>query len=315
MASCPQLPTITQLALEIAGLENAPPQVVRFENGIPPTVAVYAVNPPAGFPFTQSNVTPLAFISPPPGAGVVAQVTQPDDPNANSFFYAATDGAAGLPPTTLFLVYDYPPLTSPNFTKGQLVAQFSIPLVVLNNGIESEAPTTIEIFGASGCGKIVPCVSAAAVGSFGTVKATDLGLNVTLTFGPSANSKVPHAIFGVQAKLLVTKSTDPAYFPTDPAYSIMGPAPNPLHFDLTAFTNDELGSTPKFLGLPVGIAPLAAPQCQGGSCTTPPQPSSFPFCASIEGQPAVAAFYSIGTVGTTYVSAPLVPPQGVTCPF
>src|SRR6516225_9999209 len=118
MASCPQLPTITQLALEIAGLENAPPQVVRFENGIPPTVAVYAVNPPAGFPFTQSNVTPLAFISPPPGGGVVAQVTQPDDPSANSFFYAATDGAAGLPPTTLFLVYDYPPLKNQNFTKG-----------------------------------------------------------------------------------------------------------------------------------------------------------------------------------------------------
>ncbi len=315
MTTCPQLPTFTQLVLEIAGLENAPPEAARFENAISPTVAVNAVNPPAGSPFDLSKVTPLAFISPSTSGGV-AMVTQPADPNANSFFYAATNGTPSLPPVTLFLVYDYPPLTTSNFAKGQLVADISIPLVVLNsNGTETEAPITIQILGATGCGKIVPCVSATAVGSFGTVDAAKLGLTVTLTFRSSANSAAPHAIFGVQAPLLVTHSNDLAYFVDDPVYTM-----NPLaSLPPVAFINDEQGFTPKS-GLPVGVAPYAAPKCPNNSCPLPPPPSNFPFCASIAGndgtvRPAVAAFFSIGTVGTTYLSAPLVSPQGVTCPF
>jgi hypothetical protein len=327
-ASCPQLPTLTQLVLEIAGLENAPPEDARFENAISPTVAINAVNPPAGnalnlvagSPFAPPKVAPLAFIS---TSGGAAAVTQPGGSDANSFFYAATNGAPNLPPDTLNLVYDFTLLTNPNFAKGQFVADISVPLVVLNSGgTESEAPTTIQIRGATGCGKIVPCVSAIAVGDFGSgtksVNASDLGLTVTLVFQSSPNLSTPHAIFAVQAKLLVTKSTDPAYFSTDPAY-----ASDPFAQLLKpAFKNDAPGVTPKFLGLPVGIAPYAAPQCTGGSCPTPPQPSSFPLCASIAvdqgtAQPAVAAFFSIGTVGTTYLSAPLpaFASSQVTCPL
>jgi hypothetical protein len=330
-SSCPQLPTLTQLVLEIAGLESAPLEVPRFENAIVPTVAVNAVNPPAGnalnppagSPFALSKVTPLAFIS---TSGSAAAVTQPGGPDANSFFYAATNGAPNLPPDSLNLVYDYPLLTNQNFAKGQFVADILVPLVVLNNnGTESEAPTTIQIRGTTGCGKVVPCVSATAVGNFGSglksVNASDLGLTVTLTFQQSPNSppNSPHAIFAVQAKLIVTKSTDPAYFRTDPAY-----AQDPFATFLPpGFVNDELGFTPKFLGLPVGIAPYAAPKCTSVSCppVPPPPPSSstFPLCANIAAddgseRPAVAAFFSIGTVGTTYLSAPLVTPPQVTCP-
>ncbi len=322
MTSCPQLPTITQLVLEFAGLENAPPEAARFENAIPPTVAVNAVNPPAGspppgFPSTLSNVTPLAFFSPSTSGGA-AVVTEPGDPNANSFFYAATNGAAGQPPFTLNLVYDYPPLTNQNLAKGQFVADISIPLVVLNSdGTESEAPTTIQINGATGCGKPVPsvaCVSATATGNFGSglqsVNATSLGLTVTLTFASSPNSPVQHAVFTVQIPLVVTHKNDPAYFGAG-AFAFFPPA----------FKNDELGFTPKS-GLPVGIAPYAAPKCTGNSCATPPAASNFPFCATIAvngtARPAVAAFLSIGTIGTTYLSALLMPqvvaPQ-VTCPF
>jgi hypothetical protein len=65
MTSCPQLPTTTQFILELAGLENSSPDITRFENSIPPTAAINAVNPPAGAPFALANVTPLAFVSPP----------------------------------------------------------------------------------------------------------------------------------------------------------------------------------------------------------------------------------------------------------
>jgi hypothetical protein len=321
VTSCPQLPTLTQLVLEIAGLESTPPEVARYENGIVPTVAINAVNPPAGnalnppagSPFALSKVVPLAFKS---TSGAAATVTQLDDPAANSFFYAATDGVKGLSPTMLFLVYDYPPLTiaSSNFAKGQFVADISIPLVALkSDGTESEVPTIIEIRGATGC-KVVPCVSATASGDFGNgLSAANLGLTVTLTFQSSPNSSTPHAIFAVQAPLLVTKSNDPAYFASDSAY-----ASDPFKtFLLPAFVNDELGV--KFSGLHLGVAPYAAPQCPGGSCSTPPPSSNFPLCASIAvdngpAQSAVAAFFSIGTIGTTYLSAPLVTPPQVSCP-
>src|SRR5437016_4012865 len=87
--TCPKLPTTTQLVLEYAGLVNAPADVIRFENGISPTAALNAVNPPAGTPFVLANVAPLAFISALKSGGV-ASVTQPGSKDADSFFYAAT---------------------------------------------------------------------------------------------------------------------------------------------------------------------------------------------------------------------------------
>lgn len=323
---CPQLPTLTQLILEIAGLENTSPDIARFAESVSPTAAINTVNPPAGLPFNPINVAPLAFVSPVTTGGV-ATVTETGDPAANSFFYAATDGASGTAPTNLYLTYDYPPLTTSSFAKNQFVANLSLPLVMRNSdNSETAAPTTIRIVGATGCGKTTPCVSATATGSFGTVSAASLGLNVTLVFGPSPNSSTLHAIFQVRAPLLVTKTNDPAYFTTNPAYG-----PNGQFFYpglTTSFFNDVLGFTPKFLGLPIGVAPYAAPQCPNGpngqpmsNCATasPPPSSNFPFCASIAvngvTRPAAAAFYSIGTVGTTYLSMPLVAPNGVTCPF
>src|SRR5262249_27677757 len=165
----------------------------------------------------------------------------------------------------------------------------------------------------------VPCVSATAVGNFAgtlqTVSASTLGLAVTVEFRATPNASTPHAVISVQAKLLVTKATDPAYFRSDPAY-----AQDPLAAFLpAALVNDELGTTPKFLGLPVGVAPFAAPGCRGNSCPSTPAPSTYPFCADVgvagTVRSAVAAFFSIGTAGTTYVSAPLVQSTQVTCPF
>jgi hypothetical protein len=292
MTTCPQLfPNLTELVLETAGLENAPPEMVRAMNSIVPTVALNAVNPPAGppsslSPFPLSNVMPLAFISPRVSGGTVS-VTQPGDASANSFFYAATDGISpSLPPTTLYLVYDYPPLTNPSpaTARGQDLADISIPLTVLNSdGTERSVSTLLQVRGASGS----PPYTVVASGNFSgkgsqTVMATDLGLSVTLAFQPSVNSAAKHAIFEVQVPLLVTGATDPAYFF------------NPSSVILTAiFVNDQFGFTPGFLKLPIGMSPVAAP-----------------FTASIANNsgvtvPAVNAYLALATDGETLVSAPL----------
>src|ERR1700704_1870251 len=76
MKPCPQLPTITQAVLEIAGLESAPPEMVRANPAanVPLGIAVDAGNPsrPPGlnaitaFPIDPSvlaTLNPLAFIS------------------------------------------------------------------------------------------------------------------------------------------------------------------------------------------------------------------------------------------------------------
>jgi hypothetical protein len=316
MTSCPQLPTASQLVLEIAGLTTAPPDVVRSQGALSTTTSVNAVNPPAGSPIAPaiaapgsptapSAVTPLAFVS-----GASAAATQLGDPEANSFFYAATDGTSSQPPTVLNLVYDYVPLTDSDFDKGRVIARLTLPLVILNNdGSETEAPTTLLIRAATGCGKnTTSCISTTATGpGFGTVDAAALGLNVTLARQTSANSERLHAVIRVTAKLVVTASHDPAYFSGGPT------------FFLQAFVNNETGSPlPGATG--IGIGPIAGPQCPtggtGGSCGA----SHYPYCASIAEnsgklKSAVAAFLGIGVVGATYVTAPLQPLSGVTCPF
>ena len=89
---CPQLPTVTQQVIEIAGLTNESPDIVRVLNSVCtppgcPQTAVNAVNGLAKSPPVRATdalwyLTPLAFTP-----GPVA--TQYGDPAAKSFFYAA----------------------------------------------------------------------------------------------------------------------------------------------------------------------------------------------------------------------------------
>jgi hypothetical protein len=287
-STCPTLPNVTQLVLETAALENTAPEMVRAMNSIAPTAAANAVNPPAGSPFALSNVTPLAFISSPGSNGSVS-VTQPGDPSANSFFYAATDGISpNLPPTTLYLVLDYPLLTNPTPAtgKGLDLADITIPLTVLSgypdNPIETPLPILLQIRGASGS----PGYTAVASGNFSgsPVAASALGLTVTLTFQTSPNSASKHAIIQVQVPLVVTMSTDPAY------YSSLYPIPA---FLSPIFTVDLIGT--KFSGSQIGMAPVAS-QITASIAST-----------SGGGRlvPAVNAYLAIAGDGETLVSVPL----------
>jgi hypothetical protein len=187
---CPQLPTVTQQAIEIAGLTNESPDVVRVISSvcIPPgcpQVAVNAVNgraksPPLGSFDALWYLTPLAFT-----LGPVA--TQYGDPAAKSFFYAVVLAGANGQPQNLGLFYDLP-----GTNKLVVPVTLSLPLVVLNSdGSERAVAATLNaVCVGFGCG------NATVSGDFGTGKskysASALGLDLDFAFVPSPNSSVPH---------------------------------------------------------------------------------------------------------------------------
>lgn len=333
---CPQLPTVSQGILEIAGLFNARPEAVRAGQNVPGG-AVYAGNVATLPPVALASLTPLAF----KGAltsRATATPTQLYDPAANSFFYAVTTlGSVGgvSQPQTFNLFYDYLLRTVPVFIKGQTVAKLSLPLAVLDsNGNErfvcgalgcpaSEATLQITATCTGGPACLTGTVSGdfAGTGTQQTYQAADLGVTFSAAFGASAISKLPHATFAVQAPLVVTPANDPAYF----GFNLIA--------DKMVFLNPQTGfPTPKLgSGTSVGIPPYAAPPCAssaGTACptTTPPPPSAYGFCASFSNNftgpignpaPAVAAFVQIGVDGETLASTPL-PGTGATlaeCPF
>jgi hypothetical protein len=344
--SCPKLPTITQGFLEIAALENAPPEMVRALNNIPPgnhpDAGNPAVFPPIVFPLTSTTLpdllatlTPLAFISASNDAGQAA-ATQPYNSAADTFLYAVASGASialtGLAiPDTLYLFYDDTPRTNTNLSQRRVVAEFSLPLVVLNtNNTERLVPTTLQ-FSYPGAGN-QPCSAATVQGDFlgnGTTQnknATEIGLNCAVVFAPSPSSTHPHAIFQLQVPLLATRATDPAYF-----YFAQTGLNGPVSLQIpTAFFKDDTGFTPASgtlgpLGKSIGLAPSAEPLCTAVTCPAPPAnppPPTYALCANLPGNhnrqapvPAVAAFYAIATDGETLLSAPIVPSAPIVCPF
>jgi hypothetical protein len=350
MTSCPQLPTVSQILIETSALENVAPNFIRgqiipvlgttsdtctvagnFGFDVCDNVAINAVNPLASSvnPSDLRNLTPLAFIG--PTAGSAQAVPYPlGTLGLNSFFYAVASEANGQP-TALSLFYDYRPLTPMTFTKGQQVAAISLPLVIRkSDGSEQPVTTTLQI--SATCTGGTSCLTATAIGNFqgnGTQKRSpgDLGITVTLDFSTG------HALFQVQAPLIVTGTNDPAYFGVVPpgATNPLTPVGSQTSVNQasglpTAFSTDVPGFPTAFLrGATDGIAPDAAPLCTAATCPNPPPTTppttAFGFCASFLAtggttslNPAVAAFLGIGTDGTTYVSSPKSA-TGIQCPF
>jgi hypothetical protein len=241
---CPQLPTITQAVLEVAGIENSPPEMVRALNNIPPGCWVDAGNaaalPPITFPLTATTsptlsdllltLTPLAFNSEsrsgsspptfkcppkPPGSPGTSTATRPYDPNADTFLYAATSGGSsaeltGLPiPDTAYFFYDDLSRSNQNFQNGQVVGKFLLPLTVLNqDGTERQVATTLQLIAPA-----TDCSASTVSGDFlipgivqTGIRATDIGLKCAVVFGPSPASSDKHAIFEVAIKLVVIQS-------------------------------------------------------------------------------------------------------------
>lgn len=344
---CPQLPTITQAVLEIAGLETSPPEMVRALNSVAPGTYVDAGNaaaiPPTPFPLTSSTsptlskqlstLTPLAFVSGSKSGSAAA--TQLYDSNADTFLYAVASGTSvaetGLTePSTLNFFYDDPSWTILNPWNSGIVAKFSLPLTVLNSDgmTESAIAATLQYIAPSRGG--LPCSASTVTGNFSgggtqTLSASQIGINCALVFSPSPISKIPHAIFEVQVPLLVTFATDPPYF-----YFAASGNDGPINLSIpSAFFSDVTGFTPHAgtlgsNGMYIGVAPSAAPLCTGldGTCPTPPPPGYFALCASFPRYsysrrlvPSVGADYVIATDGETLLSAPLPAVATSSCPF
>jgi hypothetical protein len=358
--TCPQVPTITQGVLQVAGLGNNLPEMVRAQNSILPGSSVNAGNPAAVPPSEGSltplpldttttptvseflsTLTPLAFISRSSGTAVATQLY---DPKADTFLYAVgvtsfdQFGPGGLTdPDMAYFFYDNLSRTNQTFTNGQVIAKFSFPLTVLNNGAETSVMTTLQVKNVCTNGTCSP--QAQAIGGIGTpqnpVAASQLGISFALVFSTSPvalNSR--HAIFEWGIPLLVTgaciqpvppgfclpgqmppgPNTDPAYF-----YSLRNPGKaNPVNTGVfTAFVFDDLGS-PLSQGMSIGLAPSAGP------LGPPPTSGSatFALCASLPGGngngqtpvPSVGAYYAIATSGETLLSAPLPSVSTSFCP-
>lgn len=349
MTSCPQLPTISQGVLEVAGLAYARPEAIRRANNIPPG-NVSAGNPPpvpanpvvpvmlpvTPTAFSNLALTPLAFVGTPAGRGPAAP-TLLSNRHADSLFSAVTtyglvgSGPGTAQPQVLNLFYEDLDRANPAFTTGQTVALFSFPLVVLNSdGSERPVPTMLAVIscanGAAGC------FLASATGDFlgkgkpQTRSAADIGLDFALVFGRSPSSGHAHAIFEWQVPLVVTALNDPVYFSfSSPQVGIIGNV---------TFAADDTGFTPTMAGIlpagaSIGIAPYAAPATGfviPSPLPPPPQLSTFGFCADLpDDSPgpharlfsAVAAFLQIATDGETLIASPLGTSTNPTlqCPF
>jgi hypothetical protein len=355
------MPTVTQVVLQISGLENAAPDFVRGQQAnfqkfdglcsvIPSSTllacnqfVIDALNPPAAISVGVSDLasfTPLAFTT---GKGVPVPVPL-DTSAANSFFYAVATPDQKGEFKTLTLFFDYPVQTNSSIQKG-VFANISLPLALLSNGTERlicgatpcpsvgslppPVPPVLATLQISGCSSGAGCVNGLAAnvvgdfstpGKFITMSASSLDIGVSVSFAPSPNSASSHLILTVEVPLLITHVTDPTYFGVVPS----GVTPvNQLSGLPTAFTSDVVPASG------IGVTPQAAPVCSG-DCPATTFTTTFPFCASFSGtgsgplgsgsfHSAVAAFLSVGTDATSYVSSPVSPTalSGVQlqCPF
>jgi hypothetical protein len=287
MTTCPQVPTLAQLALQISALVNSPPDLVRSPAGPGPnstgglgvctpagnlgkpvcsqTNAINAVNPVAPSSITLSSLEALAFAPPTttsPGLPVPVIL---GTSGANSFFYAVTTEGSGQP-DTLSLSYDYPALTNTNFGNSQQVATLSLPLVALNlkgsaAGAEQVVPTKVQI---TACGPNCLNQATATANFFGTqpVLASSLGLQAELVFDTSPNSSAQHAIFKLKIPLIVTgpahvQSCQHAINSSQPDVQDCGN--DPAYFGVVPFAGtDGATGSPTFVnqvsGLPTAFA-------------------------------------------------------------
>jgi hypothetical protein len=320
--TCPSLPTITQAALTIGAQFNIGPEAIRFRDKS--GYALVSTSPPLASgksPLDLSTSTPFAFVSSSTATGQ-ASATQLDDDTANAFFFAVTSIGPNAQPDFIHLVYQrLIPAPIGQVVQGQHLAHMSLFLTVLNGGVETVVPTTLD-FIANCSGTFANCVPnalAVATGNFSgkgssALSAGTIGLTATSSFSSPPNSSSPSiATFQVDVPLIVTAATDQLYLPLQQNPPVLTVNP----FLPSGFQGPQTGFIPaksNILGsktASIGIAPSPAPLCPGNvDCSTKPPQGVFGFCASLPDNnakllPAVAAFAAVATSGGTLVSAPI----------
>jgi hypothetical protein len=206
ITSCPQLPTINQVVVEIAAIEGITPAEVRANQlSIPPGTAFDAgtLVSTSGSGLFLTN--PLAFIASP---GQQPIPTNPSNPAANSFLSATTVPSNGSP-TTLDLTFDFQPRTNSIFTANQNVGDITLPIIVADSSQNPvrDVTATLQILG-TGIGS---GVTTDIVGDFlgtGTPQTdplADLGMTSSLNFTHG------YLEFDLGIPLLITSDVEPAY--------------------------------------------------------------------------------------------------------
>lgn len=342
-------------------MEFLPNEMISATNSIPIGARVNAGNPsipPVGptpppvtaFPVKGAvlstllgNLTPLAFISAgnendtaatanpaktKPGIATAAQLY-----NANSdiFLYAVASlsksSTQAVQPDTLYLFYDDTARPDANWKQGSIIAEFSLPLVVLTGyptaPAESLVPAKLQ-FRATNAGD---CSASTVSGSFNgsltsqTLMATQIGLDCAVVFAPSPLSPKSHAIFQVQVPLIVTNATDPLYFGNpisnlDPGFNFNADETGFIPASVSPPKTPILGANGNSIGIGPAAVPLGSPPATGVT-------STFALCANLLAKngsrgalaPSAAAYYAISTGGETLLSAALPGSSTSVCPF
>jgi hypothetical protein len=191
-----------------------------------------ATNPVSSFPVTVdgqftggvdggqlqgewSDISPLAFISPPTPSGQLLEVPVGDS-RANSLLYAAVAQGAAVEGHELCLMYDYLPRTNPTFAPGEFIADVRFPIQPFPspncpqcNGV-TKFPATVEFRGATpspgnGNQNFDVSVEVHGVGMF---PAGDFGMEGSVGFGPSTLSGQSHLLVELEVGL----NTPPNFF-------------------------------------------------------------------------------------------------------
>jgi PEP-CTERM motif len=245
-SSCPQLPTINQIVVEIAALLGTSPDQARKASEVPPGHAIDA-----------SQGTPLAFISPPTKTGQPIP-TQPNDPAANAFISATTSPAAS--PTSVNLTFGYLPRTNSTFAAGQDVADITLPFIEADQfGNDLGALSgTLHITGTGGTAVDTDVVAdLLGTGTPQTYSLAELGMGLTLDFGTG------HEVINVTAPLLIPSDLAPAYsfaapgFEFDPADGVFEGIDPVATFLQASFLNDA--NDPPAINSDLAIGRAGAP--------------------------------------------------------
>lgn len=157
------------------------------------------------FPLTEwSDVTPLAFISPPVQNGPLLSVPL-GSPGVNSLLYAAVAPGVAAASAELYLMYDYLPRTNPGFGPSEFIADIQFPLTIgankfpdsvvqfrgHNPGLNPAGVSFFDVFVDLDGGGAAPPLLAGALGIDEAV----------VGFGPSTLSMVPHMLIELEVEL------------------------------------------------------------------------------------------------------------------
>src|ERR1700737_3050021 len=317
MKPCPQLPTVTQAVLEVAGLSNTPPEIARAKKNTargrhidagnpsrPP-----AVNPLSTLPVDPSvlaTLNPLAFIRGQSGdksdGHQAATPTQLYDTEADTFLYAVANGAGGGQPDKLLLFYDDLSRTNKNLQQGKISAKISLPLTVLKGGTERFVSAILQFKAPNK--KQLDCSASMITGNFSgavdskgnpvqsMVKPSDIGVDCAVVFAASPASSHAHAIFEVAIPLLIASAVDPVTATIDPGYSS-----NTLSIWPALFSTDGVPGFPfgtNGINCSIGTGPGAPPFGPAVGCptdkntklTTCTPPGTYSLCARLPGERA-----------------------------